>query len=49
MKQFNVPIDKLIILNDNNEEAPNKTLGQRLSDAELEQVALFFAAIAPVK
>lgn len=49
LKQFNVPIDKLIILNDNNEEAPNKILGQRLNDAELEQVSLFFTAIAPVK
>jgi len=39
----------MIILNDNNEEAPNKILSQRLNDAELEQVALFFTAIQPVK
>lgn len=49
LKAFNIPIDKMIILNDNNEEAPNKVLSQRLNDAELEQVALFFAAIQPVK
>lgn len=49
MKQFNIPIDKMIILSDNSEENPNKTLGKRLNDAELEQVALFTAAIGPVK
>jgi Tat protein secretion system quality control protein TatD with DNase activity len=49
LKQFNIPIDKMIILSDTNEEAPNKILGQRLNDAELEQVALFMAGIGPVK
>lgn len=49
LKQFNIPIDKLIILNDNNEEAPNKFLSQRLNEAELEQVALFFTGLQPVK
>ena len=49
LKAFNIPIDKMIILNDNNEEAPNKILFQRLNDAELEQVALFFTGIQPVK
>jgi hypothetical protein len=33
LKHFNIPIDKLLILNENNEEAPNKNLSQRLSDA----------------
>lgn len=33
LKQFNIPIDKLIILSDNIEEAPNKNLQKRLSDA----------------
>ena len=49
MKQFNIPIDKLIILSDNSEENPNKNLAQRLNDAELEQVGLFSTAIGPVK
>lgn len=49
LKLFNIPIDKMIILNDNNEEAPNKFLSQRLNDAELEQVGLFLTAIQPVK
>jgi hypothetical protein len=49
LKQFNIPIDKLIILSDNVEEAPNKNLQKRLNDAELEQVGLFTAAIGPVK
>jgi len=49
LKQFNIPIDKLIIFSDNIEEAPNKNLQKRLSDAELEQVALFTTAIGPVK
>ncbi len=49
LKQFNIPIDRLIILSDNTEEAPNKNLQKRLSDAELEQVALFTTSIAPVK
>lgn len=49
LKMFNIPIDKLIILSDNIEEAPNKILQTRLSDAELEKVAHFFSSIAPVK
>lgn len=49
LKAFNIPIDKLIILSDNTEEAPNKNLQKRLSDAELEQVGLFTAAIGPIK
>lgn len=49
LKQFNIPIDKLIVLSDNVEEAPNKNLQKRLTDAELEQVGLFTAAIGPVK
>lgn len=49
LKQYNIPIDKLIILSDNAEEAPNKTLQSRLTDAELEQVGLFLTAITPVK
>ena len=49
LKQFNIPIDKLTILSDNTQEAPNKTLSKRLNDAELEQVAQFFTGIGPVK
>ena len=49
LKQFNIPVDKLIILSDNSEENPNKNLSKRLNDAELEQVGLFSAAIGPVK
>ena len=49
LKQFNIPVDKLIILSDNSEENPNKNLSKRLNDAELEQVGLFNAAIGPVK
>lgn len=49
LKQFNIPIDRLIILSDNTEEVPNKNLQKRLSDAELEQVGLFTTAIGPVK
>lgn len=48
-RAFNIPIDKYILLSDNSEENPNKNLSQRLNDAELEQVAAFTTAIAPVK
>jgi hypothetical protein len=33
LKQFNIPIDKMIILSDNTEEAPNKNLMKRINDA----------------
>ena len=39
----------MIILSDNNEEAPNKSLAKRLNEAELEQVATFMTNIGPVK
>ena len=49
MKAFNIPIDKMILLSDASEEAPNKTLATRLNDAELEMVGTFSTNIAPVK
>ena len=49
LKAFNIPIDKMILLSDNSEDAPNKTLSQRLNDAELEQVGTFSTNIGPVK
>jgi adenylate kinase family enzyme len=49
LKAFNIPIDKYILLSDNSEENPYKTLAKRLSDTELEQLQSFTTAIAPVK
>ena len=33
LKVFNIPIDKMIVLSDNSEDAPNKSLSKRLNDA----------------
>ena len=49
MDSFKIPIDKLILLSDNSEENPYKTLSKRLTEAEMEQVANFMTNFAPVK
>jgi adenylate kinase family enzyme len=33
LKAFNIPIDKLILLSDNSEENPYKTLSKRLTES----------------
>lgn len=49
LKSFNIPIDKYILLSDNSEENPYKTLSKRLSDNELEQLSNFMNNIGPIK
>jgi adenylate kinase family enzyme len=49
LKAFNIPIDKYILLSDNSEENPYKTLSKRLTESQLEQVTNFMNNIGPVK